>query len=378
MPVSDPTSLVTLGGFVGAQVLIVCLSAVIANAYAERALLLHAAAGVLAVLALQLLMGGRQELAHATLLLVLALSGLHLRELVNHAGALRRLRRWLVVVSAAVLPLLALLDAVTGWPLLAPGVAAWATVIAVVMLRAWPQSQPWANWLVAGLLALGAACGLAAWQDLARAETQLLLVAGLLAAWSATTYLATVWRSRLFSETRVRLDARTTVDLATGLSTPMVLHERVHAARNLIRRYGHPSVLLLVHLENLGQLAAEFGPEAGEAALLAAASRVRQSMGDGDVAARVSHARFAVLAEGVSVAEGAANIASRILVAGLKEAVPLAPTEFLKFRVVLAAVPEAEIPAKAILQRLSARMDEQMLELSERRIHTLTADELRA
>ena len=84
--------------------------------------------------------------------------------------------------------------------------------------------------------------------------------AGRQTAWSSAVYLASVWRSRVFSETRVRLDARNTVDPLTGLSTLLVMNERVSAARNLIKRYGHPSVLLLVHLENLPRRAPTAAP----------------------------------------------------------------------------------------------------------------------
>ena len=72
------------------------------------------------------------------------------------------------------------------------------------------------------------------------------------------------------------------------------------------------------------------------------------------MAARLSHSRIGVLAEGMSLAEGSANIASRILVAGLKEPLPAAPTEFLHFRIVLAAVPVSDVPAKVLLQRMAA------------------------
>ena len=168
------------------------------------------------------------------------------------------------------------------------------------------------------------------------------------------------------------------MDPLTGLSTPLIFYERVRAVRNLIKRYGHPSVVLLVHIENLPQLSAEFGPEAAESALLAAANRIREALRDGDVAARISHSRIGVLAEGMSLAEGASNIASRILVAGLKEPLPATPAEFLHFRIVLALVPVDDVPAKSLLQRLAARMDDQLKAPTERRIVTLTAEELLA
>ena len=148
--------------------------------------------------------------------------------------------------------------------------------------------------------------------------------------------------------------------------------------RNLITRYGHPSVLLLVHIENLPALLTEFGPEVAESAVLVSADRIRQSLRDGDVAARLSHSRFGVLAEGMSLAEAASNIASRILVAGLKQPLPAAPAEFLQFRVVLAAVPVSDVPSKQLLQRMATRMDEQLRGASERRIVTLSAEDLMA
>jgi hypothetical protein len=52
-------------------------------------------------------------------------------------------------------------------------------------------------------------------------------------------------------------------------------------ARAILRRYGHPSVLLLVEIENLNALVREFGPEVAESAVLTAAGRIRQATGRG-------------------------------------------------------------------------------------------------
>lgn len=368
--------LVALGAFAGAQVLVVCFSVIVANTYRERALLLHGAATMMGVLALQTLVGGRPFLAEAAMLLVLALDGLQLRDLVSHAGALRQPRRWLVGISLALLPALALACFLGNWHLLLPGLAAWIAVVAVITLRVWRQSQPWVRWLVPGQFALAAAAGWLGWRSLDAQPDPAVPLAGLLTLWAATIFLATAWRSRIFSETRLRIDARNTVDPLTGLSTPLIFYDRVQAVRSLMRRYGHPSILLLVNIDNLPKLAAEFGPEVAESALLVAANRIQQALRDGDVAARLSHSRIGVLAEGMSVAEGSANIASRILVAGLKEPLPAAPTEFLHFRIVLAAVPVSDVPAKALLQRMAARLDEQLQVPSERRIVALAFDDL--
>ncbi|NPC55661.1 diguanylate cyclase domain-containing protein [Caenimonas soli] len=374
----DPDELVALGAFAGAQVLVVCFSVIIANVYRERALLLHGAATMMGVLAVQTVVGGHSLLAEAILLMVLAVDGLQLRELVKHAGALRQPRRWLMAISLGLLPALALAGYVAGWHLLLPGLAAWSAVVMVIMLRAWPQGRPWAGWLVPGQLALVAGVGWQGWHAIDKASDPVLPLAALLSVWSATVFLATAWRNRIFGETRLRMDARNTIDPLTGLSTPLIFYDRVGAVRNLIKRYGHPSVLLLAHIENLDRLSAEFGPEVAESALLVAANRIRQTLRDGDVAARLSHSRIAVLAEGMTLAEGSANLASRILVAGLKEPLPAALTEFLHFRIVLTAIPVNDMPAKTLLQRLSMKLDQQLLTPSDRRILTLTAEDLLA
>ena len=95
----DPAQL-WLGAFVGAQVLLLFSCVIKANAYGERALLLHAPATLMSVLSV-LSMIGRQPLAPtAVLLLVPALAGVQLMDLMSHASEVRQARRWLFVASA--------------------------------------------------------------------------------------------------------------------------------------------------------------------------------------------------------------------------------------------------------------------------------------
>ncbi|WP_048439299.1 diguanylate cyclase domain-containing protein [Caenimonas sp. SL110] len=372
----DPDELVALGAFAGVQLLILCLSVVIANAYRERALLVHGAAATLALLTLQLIVGGNAYLAQSALLMLLAVDGLQLLELVSHAGALRQPRRLMIGTSLVVLPLLAVAGFALKIHLLLAGALFWMICLVLIMFRAWPQSQPWARWLVAGQAALAAAALYTGWRHLVEETGSILPTAALLALWSTTVFLATSWRNRIYSDTKVRIDARNTIDPLTGLSMPVIFYDRVRAVRNLMLRYGHPSVIVLVHIEQLQKLAAEFGPEAAESALPLAANRIREALRDGDVAARLSHSRIAVLVEGMAPAEAAGSVASRFLVAAMKEPLPLAPTEFLHFRIVLAAVPVEDLPPKALLQRMSDRLDDHVRSPTERRIITLTHEEL--
>ena len=78
------------------------------------------------------------------------------------------------------------------------------------------------------------------------------------------------------------------------------------------------------------------------------------------------------LVEGAAPAEAAATVATRILVAGLKEPLAAARAEYLRFRIVLAAVPPDETPPKQLLYKLNQRMDQELRGGSERRIVTLS------
>jgi diguanylate cyclase (GGDEF)-like protein len=373
----DPAQL-WLGAFVGAQVLLVFFCVIKANTYRERPLLLHGAATLMSVVAVQSVIGNHRLLPPAVLLLVPALAGLQLLDLMSHAGALRQARRWLLGVSAGVLPLMALGAIYSMWAL-AAGMTVWTAVVVLLLLRAWRQSQPWIWWLLPALAALALASFSVVADVPPYSIDDAVRQAGLLTVWSACTYLATGWRGRIFGETRARVHARNTVDPLTGLATPLVLGERILAARHLTRRYGHPSVVMVVHIENLPGLAAEFGPEAAESAVLAAASRVREALlRDGDVAARLTHARFGVLAEGTAAGQAAATVATRILSAGLKEPLAAVRAEYLRFRIVLGAVPTEEISPKQLLHKLNARMDQELRLGSERRIVTVPHEELTA
>ncbi|NML46338.1 GGDEF domain-containing protein [Ramlibacter sp. G-1-2-2] len=365
-----------LGACVGAQLLVVVLCVVMAVAWRERPLLLHAAATLMSALALQALLAHWPVQPRAVLLLVLALAGLQLLDLVSHAGGLRTRRRWLLGASAVALPVLAALSTFSAW-FAAGGVLLWLVVVLLVLQRAWLQSQPWAWWLAPGLLALLAAAGSTLLEQPLAGMAEALELAVLLTLWTGCIYIGTSWRGRLYGETRARIQARNTIDPLTGLATPLVLAERVQAARHLTKRYGHPSVLMIVHIENLPAIAHEFGPETAEAAVLAAASRVREALlRDGDVAARLAHARIGVLAEGAAPGQAAATVATRILSAGLKEPLAAAPAEYLRFRIALGPVPVDEIPPKLLLHRLNARLDAELQARNERRIATLSQDEM--
>jgi diguanylate cyclase (GGDEF)-like protein len=363
-----------LGAFTGAQLLLVVLSLLIGSAYGERGLLVHALAIVFGVAAAFLQRSEAAWLVPAALLAVMALSALQLRDITNHVGSLRQSQRW-ILGGAGALSVLAVAAAALREPRVLPlGVLVLLGIDVLIVPRAWPQSRPWAQWVVAGQGALLVAglwlCvpGVIGQQDL--------LLPGVLAFWSMALYLALVWRSRVFGERHWKQVVERLQDPLTGLATPLVLGQRLQLARSLMRRYGHPSSLLLVHVDGLANVAARLGEQVAEAAALEAGLRVRGALGPADMAARVGAHRFAILAEGSSAKEASANVASRVVVAGLKDTLHAVEGAFLSFRIVLAEVPTADASMTNLLQELGERLDADVARGRERRIHALPQDAL--
>ncbi|MFL6693368.1 MAG: GGDEF domain-containing protein [Ramlibacter sp.] len=372
LPVPSASSV--LGALMGAQLLLVVLSMLIANAYRDRGLLVHAAGVTLGVVVIDGLVSPLHSLASAGLLGVMGFSAMHVQGLTTHVGSLRPFRRWMSATSM-LLAALALLATVVREPLLLVlGAFVLFGLDAAVLPRAWPQSKPWALWVIAGqgaLLVAGLLVGLPGLPQ----DNQLLLGV-LLAFWSMAIYLASVWRSRVFGERRWQQAAERHEDPLTGLATAAVLGQRVQLARSLMRRHGHPSSLLLVHVDELARIANELGAQRAEAATLEAGLFVRSALGRADVAGRIGQNRFAILSEGSSTQEAAAHVATRIVSAGLREPLHSVEGAFLHFRIVVAELPIDDASVPALLQSLGERLDADVVRRSERRIHILPAEDL--
>ncbi len=361
-----------LGAFLGGNAVLVLLSLLVASAYRERLLLLHAAAMVCAMAAMVAQAAGAARFVPQALMLAMALACLHLRALTSHVGSLRQQRAW-TEGGAVLIAAVGAADALVEWQLLPAGIAVWITVAALVTLRAWPQSQPWVLWTVPGHLALAAAGVLQALPGAAGPDPRL---AGILAFWAMALYLASVWRSRIFGEDRSGRAMAETLNPLTGLSTPVALMQRVEAARSLMRRYGHPGSLLLVHVEHLATVASRLGAETAEAVALEAGTRVRDSLGAGDVGARLGFQRFAVLSEGTSGQEAAARLATRIVSSGLRAPLGVLPGNYLQFRVVISELPPDGVVLSELIQQLDLKLDADVARAREKRIRIVPFPEL--
>jgi two-component system, sensor histidine kinase LadS len=172
-------------------------------------------------------------------------------------------------------------------------------------------------------------------------------------------------RAKEFTENRARLRALDSTDPLTGLTIVPVLRLRLRDALRRARRANHRCTVLLVDLSNHAEIVASEGREAGDRALVVAASRLSQVVREVDTVCRVADTRFALLIEGPQNNDTRRLLAQHIVARGL-EAVPQLPQHLtLRFRVVSVWVPtnaaeltpDVSVDDEVILQRLHATLD---------------------
>jgi diguanylate cyclase (GGDEF)-like protein len=192
------------------------------------------------------------------------------------------------------------------------------------------------------------------------------------------------WRAKDFSETHVRLRALDSTDPLTGLTVTPVLRLRLRDALRRARGSGHRCAVLLVDLANHADIVAHAGREAGERALVVAASRLSQVVREVDTVCRVADTRFAVLMEGPQPENARRLLAQHIVARGLERVHRLPPDLTLRFRVVSASAPngaieltpEGSVDEQRLMQRMNWALD-RLVEDPKRVVHHLeprTAD----
>lgn len=232
----------------------------------------------------------------------------------------------------------------------------------------WRKGERYSGWLLLGFLPVHLAYPFAA-----------LRAAGVLADSWATQYAVLIgsaveiplllaimhWRAKDFSENHARLRALDSTDPLTGLTATPVLRLRLRDALRRARRLGHRCAVLLVDLANHAEIVSREGREAGDRALVVAASRLSTVVRDVDTVCRVADTRFAILSEGPQADEGRRVLAQHIVARGLERVYQLPPDLSLRFRVVSAcapdgaigATPEGDVDEQRLMQRLDQALD---------------------
>ncbi len=174
-------------------------------------------------------------------------------------------------------------------------------------------------------------------------------------------------RAKDFSENRARLRAMESTDPLTGLTIAPVLRLRLRDALKRARRSGHRCGVMLVELSNHADIVAREGREAGDRALVVAASRLSGVVRDVDTVCRISDTRFAMLIEGPQKPELLKLLGQHVVAKGL-EKVPNLPVDLpLRFRLVSSTPPEDRDSLDDALddERLLARLNRALDRLSD-------------
>jgi two-component system, sensor histidine kinase LadS len=146
-------------------------------------------------------------------------------------------------------------------------------------------------------------------------------------------------------ESQVRASALSTNDALTGLAHSRTLFQRLDGALARARSLKHACALMAVKLSNFDAILAEHGRETADAALVIAASLLRNAITDVDLAARIGDHDFALLLEGPTPTENAMSRAQQVVAAGLRSSDALPAGTTLKFFVAVALLPDKDLYA---------------------------------
>ena len=284
-----------------------------------QSLLLIAGPLIVAGLQIWILKGRKTTLVSKLVVIVIALTSAGLmvfyRYAAETAGELDDVGVWLSL----------------GWT------AAMLAGIAYLISPSWDAAGPWKWWLLLGNLAgLGVAALFLA--NVVDALQVYWPVALMLLVQVPPIYLSLVWRSRLLNEIRLRSTAAGVIDPLTGLATTHVLIERllrVMARSQQIKLSQSSGALFLIEVQNWQGLVSELGADFNEKLLLESAMRLRRSVSDNDMVARIAGGRFAVATQGLASQNEIAAMATRLVVSGLRIDSPLLPGVELKFRIIV-------------------------------------------
>ena len=227
-------------------------------------------------------------------------------------------------------------------------------------LESWRSTGPWKLWLLLGNT-LGLLPAMLFLTDVVDASQSYWPVVLMVLLQAPPVYLSLVWRSRLLNELRLRSAAANVVDPLTGLATTPVLVERLMRAMSSSHQGKTSSAIFLIQVQNWNGLLNELGQDFNEKLLLESALRLRRSIGDNDLVARISGNRFAVVAQGLASEHEVTSLATRLVVSGLRIDSPLLPGVELQFRVIVSnlrfSTPLALAGANDWLAGLAARFD---------------------
>jgi diguanylate cyclase (GGDEF)-like protein len=148
-------------------------------------------------------------------------------------------------------------------------------------------------------------------------------------------------------ESELRASALPHTDALTGLADRRTLLQRMDTTLQRARGQKQTCGLLVAQLVNHDAIAAEYGRETLDRALVVTGSHLRRLATDIDLTARVGEREFALLLDGPTTADGLVSRAQQLVASGLRQAPALPPDMTLRLHVVMATLPEPQHPDAA-------------------------------
>jgi len=159
-------------------------------------------------------------------------------------------------------------------------------------------------------------------------------------------------------EADLRASALSRTDALTGLPHRQAFIERLDSSLAHARGQKQHCALLGVRISNFEAIAQEFGREAAEKSLVVAASHLRRTIVDFDMAARVGEREFAVLLEAPVLPPAVTARAQQLVANGLRQIESLPSALTLKFHVTAAMLPVPDFDGDGSLRWVLDGLDQ--------------------
>lgn len=282
---------------------------------------------------------------------------------VRHVIQPRRLGRGL---NQAALALAATLLLLIVWDQVAPsalslqaltiGGAATMALVYLMLWAAWRTGDRWVRWIALGILPVLLTGAIPVLRNLGLLSSGFLSQYGMMIAAAIEApllFYGLLQRSSLQHEAQTRARALALTEPLTGLTNRHNGMLRLHESLVRAQRYNHSIALLLIDLDNHDWFEREHGREVADRALVLTGSLLRGVARDVDTATRVDDSSFALLMEGPVRAAQAVAAATQILAGGLRPSTQLPIGTTLRFKIVVAMLPE---PGLELLQDAQAHL----------------------
>lgn len=303
------------------------------------------------------------SLAEFVLLPLTAVAGLLF---VRHVVQPRRIGRGLDRLALSLAGVFLLL---TAWDVVRPtttslqavtAAGALTMVLVYAMLwAAWRTGDRWVRWIALGILPVLMAGTLPVLRNFGLVSSGFLSQYGMVMAAAIEAPLliyGLLQRSSMQHEAQTRARALALTEPLTGLTNRHNFMLRLHDSLVRAQRYQHHSALLLIDLDTHGWFADTHGREVADRALVLTGSLLRSVARDVDTAGRVDDTLLALLMEGPVKEAQVVAAATSIVAGGLRPSSQLPVGATLKFKVVLALLPD-EASASELESNARAHLD---------------------